>query len=128
MTDHPGIPLTPVVHREREKPRGLDWDALRAKRPEPDESDLPAPPPRPRNGDPYPDRAWTTGYTGRTKLSPADCAEAGRLYDAGWSLPDLGRRYGISHQQLRRRLVEIGVQMRSVSEASRLAWANRERS
>lgn len=37
---------------------------------------------------------------------------AAKLYEAGWTLVQLGTRYGVSPNAVRRKLVEVGVRMR----------------
>ena len=48
----------------------------------------------------------------RQGLRAEDLPETARLYEGGWSLAQLGRKYGCAHTTIRLRLMEYGVTMR----------------
>jgi hypothetical protein len=54
------------------------------------------------------------------KLTEEQVAEAAELYRAGWSLSQLGERYGVFAQSIGYRLKRAGVELRPQSGWSRL--------
>lgn len=56
---------------------------------------------------------------GGPHLSESDVLAAAELYQAGWSLVRIGRQLGVDGETVRRRLRQIGVQMRGPHERSR---------
>lgn len=121
----PGLPLTAVPYREpREKPRGLDWAALRAPEPEPEQTaetaELAAP--RPRRV--YPSQvSHATGH----RLTEDERADVARRYARGEPVTDLARRYGVSTTTVVRALRKLGVRVRTRAEAARIRWDQERR-
>lgn len=52
-----------------------------------------------------------------------DEAEIISLYDAGWSMQSLAKRYGVAHSVIKRRLILGGVQLRTISDAVKGMYA-----
>lgn len=48
-----------------------------------------------------------------------DASEVVRLYTEGWSMQSLARRYGVDNSTIKKRLVDNGVELRTISESVR---------